>query len=99
MVHPLVAPPPAQGAGYKKKELTCHIGNGMTIRHWSHSPRDGSAIKFGSFYVGPESAQEGTVPMIIWLHGGPHSVFQDRFMPEIAYFLSLGYAVLAVNYR
>ena len=86
--------------------FVCQIGSGEAgdyeTRYWSHSPRDGTPVKFGSFYVGPKSALKGgklQVPMIIWLHGGPHSVFQDRFMPEVLYFLAMGYAVLTVNYR
>jgi len=80
--------------------------DGYEIIHWSHSPRDGSDVKFGSFYVGPKSGSaaggvsaEGSTPLLIWLHGGPQSVFQCRFVVEVTYFLALGYSILAVNYR
>ena len=54
-------------------------------------------MKFSSLYVGPMSGDK--VPVVIWLHGGPQSVFAVRFMPEVLYFLRLGYAVQAINYR
>ncbi|XP_066287743.1 acylamino-acid-releasing enzyme-like [Branchiostoma lanceolatum] len=38
-------------------------------------------------------------PMIVWPHGGPHSVFSSEFLPYIAGFCQLGFAVLLVNYR
>ncbi|XP_078603442.1 acylamino-acid-releasing enzyme-like [Branchiostoma floridae x Branchiostoma japonicum] len=38
-------------------------------------------------------------PMIVWPHGGPHSVFSSEFLPYTVGLCQLGFAVLLVNYR
>eukprot|EP00058_Branchiostoma_floridae_P025806 XP_002611296.1 hypothetical protein BRAFLDRAFT_210907 [Branchiostoma floridae] len=38
-------------------------------------------------------------PMIVWPHGGPHSVFSSEFLPFTVGLCQLGFAVLLVNYR
>ncbi|XP_078683967.1 acylamino-acid-releasing enzyme-like [Branchiostoma floridae x Branchiostoma belcheri] len=38
-------------------------------------------------------------PMIVWPHGGPHSVFSLEFLLYTAALCQLGFAVLMVNYR
>jgi len=94
------------GSASKINALLPGDAGDFEIRHWTHSPRDGSPIKFGSFYVGPKGSPKNSkapkpdnLPLIILLHGGPHSVKLDTFMAEVIYFLSLGYAFLTVNYR
>ena len=42
---------------------------------------------------------EGPPPLIVQVHGGPTAQADARFEPEIQYFATRGYAVLAVNYR
>ncbi|CAL8097794.1 unnamed protein product [Calicophoron daubneyi] len=37
--------------------------------------------------------------LIVWPHGGPHSVFPAAWSPKIASFLAAGFACLLVNYR
>ena len=53
-------------------------------------------VTFSSIYIGPT---KDTVPLILWPHGGPHGVITTSFMPDVYYFLLLGYSVLCVNYR
>ena len=38
-------------------------------------------------------------PLIVYLHGGPESQFRPGFSALIQFFLSLGFAVLATNFR
>jgi dipeptidyl aminopeptidase/acylaminoacyl peptidase len=38
-------------------------------------------------------------PLIVYLHGGPESQFRPGFTPLFQYFLRLGFAVLATNFR
>lgn len=51
-----------------------------------------------SIYTGPDlsSVQPNSVPLIVWPHGGPHTVFVDNFMYESTFFLRLG--KLLVNF-
>ena len=57
-------------------------------------------VLFSSIYIGPETPVTGKkVPLILWPHGGPHSVIPTSFMSDVYYFLMLGYGVLFVNYR
>ncbi|XP_067011010.1 acylamino-acid-releasing enzyme [Anabrus simplex] len=63
--------------------------------------KDPSALckTFCALYVGPESAQDREVPLIVFPHGGPHSTFTNSFSMEVALFGLLGFGVLMVNYR
>lgn len=38
-------------------------------------------------------------PLIVMLHGGPHSVSLSGFSKPLAFLSSLGYSLLIVNYR
>ena len=40
-----------------------------------------------------------TVPLIVWPHGGPHTVTTDTYNLYAQVFCKLGFAVLLVNYR
>jgi len=50
-----------------------------------------------SFYYGP-SGLEKSVPLVVWVHGGPHYSSIDQFNPEAALLLQLGFGILSVNY-
>jgi dipeptidyl aminopeptidase/acylaminoacyl peptidase len=41
----------------------------------------------------------GPVPLLVYLHGGPESQFRPGFNPLLQYFVRLGFAVLAPNFR
>lgn len=56
-------------------------------------------VKFTSIYVGPSSGAASSIPLIVWPHGGPHSLIATNFSAAVYYWTSLGYAVLLVNYR
>jgi len=43
--------------------------------------------------------QKEIPPLLIYPHGGPHSVFTTEYVPAIAYLSLLGYSVILVNYR
>ena len=60
-----------------------------------HYPEN-SDMKFGSIFVGPKSEK---APLIVWPHGGPHSVIPNSFSSDIFYFLDQGFACLLINYR
>ena len=51
---------------------------------------------FTAHYVGPRSGAE--VPLIVWPHGGLHSVITTDFKTVVMFFCQLGFGVLFVNY-
>ena len=52
-----------------------------------HDPKDGSGLKFSSIYIGPK---EGKAPLIVWPHGGPHSIIPWAFSNDLYYFVQQG---------
>ncbi|XP_035227919.1 acylamino-acid-releasing enzyme-like isoform X2 [Stegodyphus dumicola] len=55
-------------------------------------------LKYEVILISPEEIDDKS-PLIIWPHGGPHSVFLCSFMVFVAAFVKLGYVVGLVNYR
>lgn len=51
-----------------------------------------------SFYYGPAKAEPSTVPLVAFVHGGPHAVISDIFYCEMTFFMKLGFGVLHVNF-
>lgn len=43
-----------------------------------------------SFYIGPKSNENKTVPLIVMPHGGPHAVTVDAFVDEFSLLLRQG---------
>jgi len=66
----------------------------MDQLHWSQFtlPNGG-----GAFYVGPKDNKDG--PVIVYPHGGPHSLISTVFFNRCHFFNLLGFTVLFVNYR
>lgn len=60
-------------------------------------------IRTVSHYMIPKSSEisckeTGKIPLIVWVHGGPHSVFTTNFSTYGQSFCRLGYATLLLNY-
>ena len=78
---------------------------GTFSRSFVHTPKEGhpdpsfASVKFTSVFTGPESAPNRSVPLILWPHGGPHSLTPDTFYREVDFFNRLGFGVLFVNFR
>ncbi len=47
----------------------------------------------------PDYGWHGAPPAIVYVHGGPTGKADQRFSAETAYFCSLGYAYVCLNYR
>ncbi len=43
-----------------------------------------------SIYIGPKRQENGTVPLIVMPHGGPHAVTVDAFVDELSLILRQG---------
>ncbi|KAK3929233.1 Acylamino-acid-releasing enzyme [Frankliniella fusca] len=58
-----------------------------------------SVRHFNAIYVGPHGKPDGSVPLIVYPHGGPHSMFTDEYSLSVRLMVTLGYGVLLVNFR
>lgn len=59
-----------------------------------------SGLDFGSILVKPLSTfHEARTPLVVFIHGGPHSQFPAEWNSTTAGLVRLGFAVLMVNYR
>lgn len=38
-------------------------------------------------------------PLIVWVHGGPHSILLNKYNPIGSIFVRLGYSIVIPNYR
>ncbi|XP_068109014.1 acylamino-acid-releasing enzyme [Hyperolius riggenbachi] len=57
-------------------------------------------LDFESIFLRPQSATlEEKVPLVVFPHGGPHSIFVSEWMLFPAVLCKMGFAVLLVNYR
>lgn len=57
-------------------------------------------LDFGAILVKPSlSLCEKSTPLVVFIHGGPHSQFPAEWNVTTAGLVKLGYAVLMVNYR
>ena len=54
-------------------------------------------MPYTAHYVGPDQTPD--TPLIVWPHGGPHSVITTDYKTVVMFFCQLGYGVLFVNYR
>lgn len=60
---------------------------------------DDGVKTFTAIYLGPKDGANKSTNLIVWPHGGPHSAFANNFSLEATLFLSMGFAILFVNYR
>ncbi|XP_019059085.1 PREDICTED: acylamino-acid-releasing enzyme isoform X2 [Tarenaya hassleriana] len=61
---------------------------------------EGAKKPFEAIYVSSNSKKNGKCdPLIVVIHGGPHSVSPCSFSKSLAYLSSLGNSLLIVNYR
>ncbi|XP_057686019.1 S9 family peptidase [Corythoichthys intestinalis] len=61
---------------------------------------DYPGLKFGAVLVKPSgSLRVSLTPLVVFIHGGPHSQFAAEWNSTTAGLVSLGFAVLMVNYR
>ncbi|XP_078144486.1 acylamino-acid-releasing enzyme [Centroberyx gerrardi] len=59
-----------------------------------------SGLDFGAVLVKPSRSLHGVkIPLVVFIHGGPHSQFPAEWNITTAGLAKLGFAVLMVNYR
>ncbi|XP_057771437.1 acylamino-acid-releasing enzyme 1-like [Salvia miltiorrhiza] len=72
----------------------------IPVKDVSENLTKGACKPFEAIYVSSKSKKsESPDPLIVVLHGGPHSVLVASFAKSLAFLSSLGYSLLTVNYR
>lgn len=60
----------------------------------------GASQPYEAIFVSSKTKKSDALdPLIVVLHGGPHTVSLSSFSKPLAYLSSLGYSLLIVNYR
>jgi dipeptidyl aminopeptidase/acylaminoacyl peptidase len=52
-----------------------------------------------AWFYHPLQSDSSSLPVILWVHGGPEAQYRPMFFPIVQYFVRRGYAVLAPNVR
>ena len=68
---------------------------GRAFTPWRFTNRSGQPVH--GFTVEPEGA--GPWPVMMFVHGGPHWLYEDRYIPEVQAYVDAGLLVGIVNYR
>lgn len=71
---------------------------GETTEFWVDSSVDGFEVQ-GWIITPPDFDPDKKYPMILEIHGGPHTNYGDRFTPELQLMASQGYVVVYTNPR
>jgi dipeptidyl aminopeptidase/acylaminoacyl peptidase len=68
---------------------------GRRFHDWRYQNDDGHTVH--GFIVEPEGS--GPHPVMLFVHGGPHWLYEDRYMAEIQAYVDAGFLVAMPNYR
>ncbi|KAG6395174.1 hypothetical protein SASPL_145813 [Salvia splendens] len=73
----------------------------IPVRDVSENLGKGACRPFEAIYVSSRhrKSSESPDPLVVFLHGGPHTVSLASFSKSLAFLSSLGYSLLIVNYR
>ncbi|XP_042030975.1 acylamino-acid-releasing enzyme-like isoform X2 [Salvia splendens] len=72
----------------------------IPVRDVSENPTKGACKPFEAIYVSSKSSKsESPDPLIVVIHGGPHTVLLASYSESLAFLSALGYSLLIVNYR
>ncbi|MBA0651675.1 hypothetical protein Goklo_018981, partial [Gossypium klotzschianum] len=85
----------------KVTSLLSHLQFGITqipVKDVSDCLTKGAAKSFEAIFVSSK-VNNAPDPLIVVLHGGPHSVSLSSFSKSLAFLSSLGFSLLIVNYR
>ncbi|XP_044008354.1 acylamino-acid-releasing enzyme-like isoform X1 [Aphidius gifuensis] len=55
--------------------------------------------EFNYMYFGPKNGKDKSLPLVVAIHGGPHGSYANMFFLDPAVLVSLGFAVIQINYR
>lgn len=72
----------------------------IPVQSTFESSSEGASKPFEAILVSTKREKNGACnPLIVVLHGGPHSVSTTGFSKSLAFLSSIGYSLLIVNYR
>jgi dipeptidyl aminopeptidase/acylaminoacyl peptidase len=77
---------------------TCGIPTSSFVEPELVKTRSFDELEVPSYLYLPK-AEAPPFPLIVYLHGGPESQFRPGFSPLMQFFVKLGFAVLATNFR
>jgi dipeptidyl aminopeptidase/acylaminoacyl peptidase len=68
---------------------------GRAFADWRYENGNGEQVH--GWLVTPPG--DGPWPLFVYVHGGPHWLYEDRYMPAVQAYVDLGFAVATPNYR
>ncbi|KAJ7954803.1 Acylamino-acid-releasing enzyme like [Quillaja saponaria] len=72
----------------------------IPVKDYSASLTEGATRPYEAIFVSSKSKKNDACdPLIVILHGGPHSVSLSSFSKSCSFLSSIGYSLLIVNYR
>jgi dienelactone hydrolase len=69
--------------------------DGRPFLDWRYRNDHGQEVH--GWIVEPDG--EGPHPVMVFVHGGPHWLYEDRYMPEVQAYADVGFVVAMPNYR
>jgi dipeptidyl aminopeptidase/acylaminoacyl peptidase len=69
--------------------------HGRPFLDWRYTNDHGQQVH--GWVVEPEG--EGPHPVMVFVHGGPHWLYEDAYMPEVQAYVDAGFLVAMPNYR
>ncbi|XP_059080584.1 acylamino-acid-releasing enzyme-like isoform X2 [Tigriopus californicus] len=87
---------PSSNLAYKVESMTYDEPDYQARQRWI--PRGEKDMSFfNAHYTAPTNGNN--FPLLVFIHGGPHNIWTRAYSPTYEFALSLGMAVLVVNYR
>ncbi|KAL4590504.1 hypothetical protein LXL04_003435 [Taraxacum kok-saghyz] len=71
----------------------------IPVKNISENMTKGASKPFEAIFVSSKRKDDGCDPLIVILHGGPHTALLSTFSKSSAFLASIGYSLLIVNYR
>ena len=68
---------------------------GRPFADWRYTNERGQEVH--GWIVEPDG--DGPHPLMVFVHGGPHWVYDDHYMPEVQAYVDQGFLVAMPNYR
>jgi dipeptidyl aminopeptidase/acylaminoacyl peptidase len=68
---------------------------GRAFRDWRYTNDQGTQVH--GWIVEPDG--DGPHPVMVFVHGGPHWLYGDQYMPEVQAYVDTGFLVAMPNYR
>ncbi|CAM8918225.1 unnamed protein product [Rhodiola kirilowii] len=71
----------------------------IPVKDVSNALSKGAKNPYEAIFVSSKTMNNGSDPLIVIIHGGPHSASSTNFSKSLAFLAAIGYSLLIVNYR